>query len=256
MTVQKKNPHIGRIASLQRKPNKDDALALLEDTAHRVSYLMRENKFKVGELVEFYPRDKRLLGMNVNGGAKIMLRLRHPNDESQFLARESILGTMLHELTHNLFGPHDAKFYRKLDELSGTQWVIEQRGLFDSFVGRGRRLGCTPRSRIPPTERRLGTIDVVSSNNRDKSPRRMAAAAAEKRARDTMWCGDSKRNKHVEPDAAELEYIILDDEDKDQAHENGNSPILVVDLLNAHRDHNSCDRRRQGSGTPEIIDLT
>lgn len=113
MTIQK-NEHIDKVAVMQKKPNRDYALEILKDIAHRVSYLMREYKFKVGQLVEFYPKNKRLLGMNVNRGAKIMLRLRDPFNEEVFLSREAVLGTMLHELTHNVYGPHNALFYKKL----------------------------------------------------------------------------------------------------------------------------------------------
>ena len=136
-----KNPHIKKVAVLQCKPNQEGALNIIKEIARKVSFLMKENHLKVVSLVEFYPRDQRLLGMNVNHGLKIMLRLRCPTDEFQFLSMESILGTMLHELTHNLFGPHDKKFYDKLDELIGRQWVIEQRGLYDTFLGNGHRLG-------------------------------------------------------------------------------------------------------------------
>ncbi|CAI1731064.1 hypothetical protein SEUBUCD646_0O03000 [Saccharomyces eubayanus] len=228
-----KNPHIRNVAVLQRKPNQEYALKIMKEVAHKVSYLMKENNFKVVSLVEFYPRDQRLLGMNVNRGLKIMLRLRCPTDEVQFLPMESIMGTMLHELTHNLFGPHDKKFYDKLDELIGRQWVIEQRGLHDAFLGNGQRLGGRPNvasSKYPMTgvstntgvvRRRgkgvkLGTLSLGGqpSPNRSKTPREMAALAAERRYKDDRWCGEKKSSKDQINDYNDdlLEIVVLDDE--------------------------------------------
>ncbi|SCU85444.1 LADA_0D07536g1_1 [Lachancea dasiensis] len=222
ITVQR-NAHIGRVASMQRFANREYAAAMLKEVAHLVSLLMRENGMKVGELVEFYPRDGRLLGMNVNRGAKIMLRLREAHDENRFLSREQVMGTMLHELVHNECGPHNAAFYQRLDVLTGRQWVIEQRGLFDAFVGVGRRLGSDPR-------RRSGAASVASAasaagragrarNGRvlggarvgPKGAAEMAKMAAEKRAQDAQWCGrSSAAMAAAQPEVQELEYIDLE----------------------------------------------
>ncbi|QLG74172.1 hypothetical protein HG535_0G00560 [Zygotorulaspora mrakii] len=216
-----KNPHVKELAVLQRLPNKGDALEILGDIAHRVSYLMKEHQFKVNSLVEFYPKDKRLLGMNVNRGMKIMLRLRNPHDEYQFLPRESIIGTMLHELTHNLFGPHDNKFYKKLDDLIGRQWVIEQQGLFDTFLGSGKRLGGqSVRGRRAVNSVRIsklcGTRLGSGSNEAvpKLSPRELAAKAAIRRANDSKWCHDND-DRIVEsliPKAKDLHVIIVDED--------------------------------------------
>ncbi|QHS73771.1 metalloendopeptidase WSS1 [Saccharomyces paradoxus] len=249
--VAHKNPHIRKVAVLQCKPNKEDALNLIKEIANKVSYLMKENNFKVVSLVEFYPRDQRLLGMNVNHGFKIMLRLRCPKDEFQFLPMESIMGTMLHELTHNVFGPHDKKFYDKLDDLIGRQWVIEQRGLYDTFLGNGQRLGGRTNScsnRYPMTgistntgivRRRgkgvkLGSLhpEGVSSKDRGKSPRELAALAAERRYRDDRWCGEMKNNKDQiisDNNNDLLEVVILDDDEEEEMSQRDTS-IEVIDL--------------------------
>lgn len=42
------------------------------------------------------------LGININRGQKICIRLRPANDPNSFLPlEEELIGTMLHELTHN-----------------------------------------------------------------------------------------------------------------------------------------------------------
>ena len=57
------------------------------------------------------------MGLNIGGGAEIKLRLRRPEREWDFFPYEQILDTMLHELCHNEHGPHNADFYKLLDEI-------------------------------------------------------------------------------------------------------------------------------------------
>ena len=46
-----------------------------------------------------------------------MIRLRDAYDEKRFLPWESVLGTLIHELTHNAISEHSAEFYKMMDEL-------------------------------------------------------------------------------------------------------------------------------------------
>lgn len=61
-------------------------------------------------------------GLNINGGGgqtkEIKIRLRPHGSDSSFLPYESLVGTMLHELVHNVQGPHNAVFYKLLDEIT------------------------------------------------------------------------------------------------------------------------------------------
>lgn len=74
-----------------------EALQTLRKIASIVKPIMRQRMWRVGTLSEFYPAEHNLLGLNVNRGQKILLRLRHPGDDRQFLPFESIVDTMLHE---------------------------------------------------------------------------------------------------------------------------------------------------------------
>lgn len=60
-------------------------------------------------------------GLNVGGGggdtAKNCIRLRPASNERSFIDFQSLLGTMLHELAHNMVSPHNVAFYKLLDEL-------------------------------------------------------------------------------------------------------------------------------------------
>jgi hypothetical protein len=67
--------------------------------------------------MEFYPTNGSLLGLNVNGGARIMIRLRPSHNRHEFLPWESLLGTLVHELVHNAIGEHSYDFYQMVDSL-------------------------------------------------------------------------------------------------------------------------------------------
>lgn len=61
-------------------------------------------------------------GLNINGGggrtSEIKIRLRPHKSGSSFFPYEHLIGTMLHELVHNVQGPHNAVFYKLLDEIT------------------------------------------------------------------------------------------------------------------------------------------
>ncbi len=61
-------------------------------------------------------------GLNIGGGGgttkEIKLRLRESGSSASFLSYDFILGTMLHELVHNVHGPHNATFYALLDKIN------------------------------------------------------------------------------------------------------------------------------------------
>jgi len=112
-------------------------------------------------MMEFYPKNDNLLGLNVNRGQQVRssplqncheplpcraggtrrssptmghrpplmpavacarlqvkVRLRPAGRLSEFYPFEFVLGTLLHELVHNEFGPHDQKFYKLLDTIT------------------------------------------------------------------------------------------------------------------------------------------
>ncbi|GJU95455.1 DNA-dependent metalloprotease WSS1-like protein [Tanacetum coccineum] len=97
------------------------------------------------------PSNPALLGLNVNGGQEVKLRLRRQNNEWDFFPYEQILDTMLHELCHNQFGPHNADFYNLLDEIRKECEGLMAKGITGSGQGfdlRGKRLGGY--SRQPP----------------------------------------------------------------------------------------------------------
>ncbi|CAK7237982.1 hypothetical protein SEUCBS140593_010238 [Sporothrix eucalyptigena] len=123
-------------------PRADDALQTLRRVASLVKPLMRARRWKVRELAEFYPEQANLLGLNINRGQKILLRLRYPGDPSLFLPLEQVADTLLHELAHIVHGPHDAVFQALWDQLRDEHMALTLKGFTgESFLSEGRRLG-------------------------------------------------------------------------------------------------------------------
>ncbi|KAG0307341.1 hypothetical protein BGZ98_000516 [Dissophora globulifera] len=212
------------ITCLTSKKNHEEALKLLKKVATMVRPIMKSRGWKTHTLAEFYP--KGLLGMNTNRGWKIQLCLRYHSDETQFLPWEEIVGTMLHELAHNIRGPHDAQFYKALNDLNDEYDKVVDSGYtgegFDAvghrlgtkngglsaFGATGRRLGgengstavasASRAAAVLAAEKRrqvnemmlpIGGRRLGASDSRTTAytPRELAAMAAERRARDQTW---------------------------------------------------------------------
>ncbi|KAL0935042.1 WLM domain-containing protein [Colletotrichum truncatum] len=143
-------------------PRAKDALQILKKVASLVKPIMRARGWKVRELAEFYPDQANLLGLNVNRGQRILIRLRYPGDRSLFLPIEQVVDTMLHELSHIVFGPHDGNFHALWNQLRDEHEALIRKGYTgEGFLSDGRRLGG-------------GLIPMHEA-------RRLARAAAEKR---------------------------------------------------------------------------
>ena len=84
---------------------------------------MRQHKWTVGKLCEMDPSDDKLkqegactLGYNENSGFRIFIRLR-TDDLRGLRPYRGLVNTLLHELTHNMFGPHTEPFWRLFSQL-------------------------------------------------------------------------------------------------------------------------------------------
>ncbi|CAN6573823.1 unnamed protein product [Malus baccata var. baccata] len=194
-----------------KKIGEEDAREILEKVAKQVQPIMRKRQWKVKVLSEFCPANPGLQGLNVGGGVEIKLRLRRPNSDWVFYPYEQILDTMLHELCHNEHGPHNADFYRLLDEIRRECEELIAKGISGTGQGfdlPGRRLGgfsrqaplssirqtalaaAETRARrgalLPSGPKRLGGDSNIKAA---LSPVQAAAMAAERRLHDDLWCG-------------------------------------------------------------------
>ncbi|EJD45753.1 WLM-domain-containing protein [Auricularia subglabra TFB-10046 SS5] len=154
------NTFVHKFTHLKDKPNAARAQAILERMASLVKPIMRKHDWHLPALAEFFPKNANLLGAHgnprhpgadVNRGQKILLRLRPAFDEAAFLEEEDILGTMLHELTHNVHGPHDEKFYKFLGTLEDELDALRRSGYAgEGFHTPGVRLGAGASHDLPP----------------------------------------------------------------------------------------------------------
>ncbi|KAJ3240816.1 hypothetical protein HDU81_002669 [Chytriomyces hyalinus] len=207
------------------------AMKMLRRVASLVSPLMTKRGWVLPLLREFVPDNANLLGVNVNRGQEIRLRLRPGHSLDTFYDLDFVLGTMLHELTHNIRGPHDAEFYRNLDMLSKEHDDNVAGGWtgagFDSAgirLGGGRRKVDEGEARaialraalerekigkimIPAGGRKLG--GSLAGKEKTMSPGEMAAMAAERRLKDRVWCGSKGDGGHSHV------HVISDDEESD-----------------------------------------
>ncbi|CAN0880469.1 DNA-dependent metalloprotease WSS1 [Linum grandiflorum] len=207
----------------------DEAKSILEKIAKQVQPIMRRRKWKVTVLSEFCPSNPSLMGLNIGGGAEVKLRLRRVNNQWDFFPYEQILDTMLHELCHNAFGPHNSDFYKLLDEIRKECEELMAKGITGTGQGfdrPGRRVGGYFRQPPIPILRQTA---LAAAENRAKrgtllpsgpqrlggdgdiktalSPIQAAAMAAERRLHDDVWCGSKLPGSssstnievHVEP---------------------------------------------------------
>ncbi|KAI0057413.1 WLM-domain-containing protein [Artomyces pyxidatus] len=101
-----------KIEPLSHLPNPTTARAVLARLAAdpAIQHVMRLHEFRVGVLTELAPHEHpNLLGLNVNAGEAIKLRLR-TNDYDGFRPYSEVRRVLCHELSHNVWGDHDNNF--------------------------------------------------------------------------------------------------------------------------------------------------
>ncbi|ESZ98741.1 hypothetical protein SBOR_0847 [Sclerotinia borealis F-4128] len=173
---------ISSYSHLKSQKRESEALHSLQKIASLVKPIMRARNWRVGTLTEFYPdqqnllgipscsnlswwkSDSRVIGLNVNRGQKICLRLRYPGDQNQFLPMEEVVDTMLHELCHNEIGPHNQQFNALWDQLRKEHEGLAYKGYTgEGFLSEGKSLGGR---RVPRHEaRRLARIAAEKRQN-------------------------------------------------------------------------------------------
>jgi DNA-dependent metalloprotease WSS1 len=186
--------------ALKNFPRFDEAEKLLQKVCAQVQPIMTKHQWKVPLVVEFFPANPGLLGMNMNSGQKIMIRLRPSKDRGSFLEWQDILGTMLHELTHNQCGPHDDAFNKLLEILWTETEALIGRGVTGdnptnspgywapSSLVIGKTVVLGPGSRSGGT-RLLGLANAATTATNKLSAREAMAAAAEKREKNSRLMG-------------------------------------------------------------------
>ncbi|KAF1959300.1 WLM-domain-containing protein [Byssothecium circinans] len=144
--------HFDAYEHLKHLPRDGDALHMLRKAASMVKPMMRKRGWKVGTLAEFLPDEPQLLGLNINRTERILVRLRYHHDSRQFLSMEQVTDTLLHELSHIVWGPHDNNFHNLWNELREEHQSLIAKGYSgEGFLSQGQRLGG---KRVPLDEMR------------------------------------------------------------------------------------------------------
>ncbi|KAK6005456.1 hypothetical protein QM012_007098 [Aureobasidium pullulans] len=185
----------GSYEHLMDCPQPEEALLRLRKIASLVKPLMRKRSWKVRVLSEFLPDDERLLGLNINKTFKICVRLRYTHNPGTFLPIEQCVDTLLHELSHIVFGAHDSNFHALWDELRDDHETLLLRGYTgEGFLTGGRKLGGGP---VPPQH----------------EMRRLARANAEQRRVLQKGSGRTVGGKRLPP-GADLRKVLADAADR------------------------------------------
>ena len=121
-----------------------------------ILHILRQREWVVGTLGEMDPVDDRLaekthsqgkclLGYNTNHGARIDVRLRTA-DLAGFMPYPALVETLLHELAHNMVGPHDEHFWHLFAQLK-ADYLRYHRDLAASGALFVRRCPCARTAR-------------------------------------------------------------------------------------------------------------
>lgn len=245
--------NVSKIGSLKRFADQEHANSLLHEVVKLVAPLLHVNNFKVGTLCEMYPRNPNLLGLNVNRGQKILIRLRYHSNDKLFYPMGDIIGTMLHELTHNLYGQHDTKFFKFLDGLKQkfeelqngtfgtTNYICEEQKLGHGYNPRGgytsvrdKRITALSVPKFKAESRRLGSpssatgrVGKPNESSNPSSMRDLILTAAKRRAEVSKWCPTNHVSdiKDIEPDNEELDIIVVEDEQNEATNVPKHRPV-------------------------------
>jgi hypothetical protein len=145
--------------------------------------------------------------LNINRTERILIRLRYHHDSRQFLSIEQVTDTLLHELSHIVFGPHNADFNNLWNELRDEHQSLVMKGYSgEGFLTQGQKLGgkrmpldeMRRQARIAAEKRkattntnggghRLGGVPVV----RGVDMRKVIADAASRRGSITEGCASN-----------------------------------------------------------------
>ncbi|KAF9233483.1 WLM-domain-containing protein [Melanogaster broomeanus] len=134
-----------KIEPLSHLPKPDTALERLTRLSNdpAIRYILQKHRFSVGVLTELAPHEQPgLLGLNVNAGQAIKLRIRTDAYDG-FRPYLDVRRVLCHELAHNVWGDHDNNFKELNSQLNrevaefeaaekrGTHFLSDIRGAYE-----------------------------------------------------------------------------------------------------------------------------
>ncbi|KAJ1306627.1 hypothetical protein OPQ81_007623 [Rhizoctonia solani] len=158
-----------RIEPHANLPNPISARNLLHklSTDPAITQIMRSHKFTVGLLTELAPHEHpHLLGLNVNAGQSILLRIRTDAYDG-FRTYAEIRRVLCHELTHNVYAGHGDDFKTLNSRLNREVSEYEQ----SVRAGSHTLSGITPNDdRFTNIEREAAVNAFVLGDGTDSTP--------------------------------------------------------------------------------------
>jgi hypothetical protein len=212
-------------------PRANDASAILSRIHSEFAQIIQKRNYNVLSITEMcccsdgmdYTSSRRkntklmphnIMGYNLTAYTKpvsshrIHLRLRHVRTH-ELLDYESIAGTMCHELAHCAVGPHNAKFYKVMEEIEEQYALFLARGVVldrdgfpmnsnDAYRLGGGNVSSLEEGRrraVAAAEKRRGLSTsgfggqyVLGGVKKLRDPKEAARIAAERRLRDSKFC--------------------------------------------------------------------
>ena len=83
----------------------------LYEINRKIEPILLKRGWKILVLKEFFPPNKNLLGLNVDNGQEVSIRLRYHHDNNQFIPFDEVMNTVLHEIAHCSISEHSAAFW-------------------------------------------------------------------------------------------------------------------------------------------------
>eukprot|EP00188_Purpureofilum_apyrenoidigerum_P002506 Plantae.Rhodophyta-Purpureofilum_apyrenoidigerum.ctg25645.p1 GENE.Plantae.Rhodophyta-Purpureofilum_apyrenoidigerum.ctg25645~~Plantae.Rhodophyta-Purpureofilum_apyrenoidigerum.ctg25645.p1 ORF type:complete len:516 (+),score=91.93 Plantae.Rhodophyta-Purpureofilum_apyrenoidigerum.ctg25645:128-1675(+) len=140
-----------RTETIKGLHDEDKAAELLRQICEDrgIAAVMERHQWMVGNLKEMYPDGKVgvdpvcVLGLNVNKGAEIQIRLR-TDDMKGFRPFYKLREVIFHELSHNVHSSHDRNFYDLMNQ------VAKEADAYDWTKSHGHSVGgSTPLASVP-----------------------------------------------------------------------------------------------------------
>eukprot|EP00985_Skeletonema_marinoi_P009438 scaffold4392_cov138-Skeletonema_marinoi.AAC.22 len=280
-------------------PNDSEAAAILRRIHYEFKEIIERRKWSVISITEMcccgdgkdhtpHKRGGRktkimpnnVLGYNLTASSytkthEIHLRLRHPRTHA-LLDYESIAGTMCHELAHCVRGPHDAHFYKAMNEIEEQYAIYLAKGVVvdkngfplgsnDAHVlgGSGPGGGGTASSSKTAAAKAAESRRKKNANGltngyvlggkkraKPKDPREAALQAAERRLMDSKFCLPC--NEVIE--------ILADSSDEEVNDDDSDVQLVEPTTSAAKRSSKPKSKRKNGNQAldtkPKAVDYT
>lgn len=164
----------GKIVTMKSVDEKE-IMVLLKKAALHTEPILKKRKWHVHLLTEFFPSNQGLWGLNERTEDEtglhvtIKIRCRHDKD-SGMMPYESILETLLHELTHIECAEHDAAFHALLKTLRYESDLCEKEGVMPMIcLSGGQKLSTEAHNPTSKSELRSKTLVAMDVRHKYNS---------------------------------------------------------------------------------------